>query len=745
MADPGVTTTYTINTTFAGTGTTNTYIDGGKVMFMIPHTLGNSALLTIKLTDNAAKEHNVTCSLEGDVWKKGYTVNYKITIGELAGDYYLAAENQELEHSNTAVSSTLNVHSYRNYSDYSSGTATPSTRPVNWEVVGYSADGTKFTATKPTWFTDFHGTLAGTGQEYVGGNPASAAFSVAAQEKTLSANHDNVLAANASPTSTVDLSTHYADGTDKTTDETANCYIVNRRGTYKFPLVYGNKTGNVAEADCFRDSQGQVISHQLIKDQQGIAGESVAADATEATLAKYLWESAGYTQAGFETIPATLRAVLLWQDVEGLVTEVTLASDYINFVVGKAVPGNAVIALQARKVHFEGTWAERTNVSVSDEEWETLWTWHIWMTDEVYQNDGSSDEKCYDTYYINGPTTNEKGDHIVQLKNSSDENVAKILPVNLGWVPDDMSFGKYEKRQVWVKLKQSEGTAEPVVLTIIQHARQDLVTGTGTNYQWGRPTAFPAFHTIGKSKREIYDIDGNKITSEFVMAQTTTSTNGADAIAQPMKVLQWETDKNADPSLDAKNAWFKVASSEYATAMWNASSKTVYDPCPPGFRVPPASIFAGFSKTGATVQSATGKLNMFGEALNLSNETMKNGDVNLGAYFFTKAVVDDTEANAHGRYDEVVYMPATGQWHGNKTLGTQMTDVSTHIDQANGIYWTSDYFDDDKTNACMLWITPSNTSTGTEDKPVIGFFNTEATKSSCYSSVRAIRPMMIEP
>ena len=100
----------------AGSGTTNTYIDHDSLFFMIPHTVTDAELqVTIEVkprykvdangvylkdasgnyipSDNAtpAVAHTLTCALAGDVWKKGYTVTYKLTVGEVADGYYLVA------------------------------------------------------------------------------------------------------------------------------------------------------------------------------------------------------------------------------------------------------------------------------------------------------------------------------------------------------------------------------------------------------------------------------------------------------------------------------------------------------------------------------------------------------------------------------------------------------------------------------------------------------------------------------
>lgn len=716
-------------------GTENVYIDGGKVLFMLPQTLPADATLQVTLTEDkgegVTKDHTISCIITDDVWKKGYTMNYKITVGELEEGYSLTAEaTKDIEHSDRAVSGSLDVHSYHLYSDYSTGGKIDAYRPVTWDVVGFCTDsvaGTPatWTTTQPTWLTDFRGIFT-SDNHYEGGQNTAAYYTVAAQEYERNTQHDVVLYDNLrTEASAWDLSKKNPDGTDKTT-ETANCYIVNRTGSYEFPLVYGNKSESdyTEEAGCFVDHTGATIAHRLIKDQMAAKTETnVIVENKSRKTTSYTWD------ASTNSTRQTLRAVLLWQDVEGLITSVGLANDKISFVVGQSTPGNAVIALQGRtetdyETSEDGThW---THASYTYGDWETLWTWHIWMTDEVYKNDGSENEQSYDTYYLNG-TTSGSGDHIPTIKNwgtnGSDGTSAQILPVNLGWVPDEMDFGLYKPRTVWVKIKQTSGNADPAIIQITQHARQKLYTGTGTCYQWGRPTALPSVRTVDGTLRKIYDIDGNDISSSFILAEVASA---GDAIKEPFKILRYSTAQ--------QDSWFNIGGKEYVNAMWNSSTKTVYDPCPPGFRVPPVSIFTGFSKTGETVQATAGQLNMWPETQDANGITQKSGERSKGGYFYCTP-------NETKRYGNMVYMPATGEFHGNKDPNTPLSNYQ--LNNINGIFWTSDYLKDATSKACFLWITPEQSfSAGTSDKPVIGFFDT-SNKKNYYGSVRQIRPMKI--
>ncbi len=728
---------YSIKTNFAGGS--GTYIDNNQVFFVLPQTVGSGVKLNITLTDTHTgdKSHTLSCSLQGDVWKKGYTVNYMITIGEVEQGYYFTAEvaGQEVEHSNSISNGSFVLHSYRNFKDYSTGTDVDSHHAANWSVSGYSTTGVEkpnsYVIDKPTelgWLRSVDGATTGTEGVYAGGDNATVNFSLNPQEYTKEANHENVIGLNSNThADNLDLSRFDPNGTSVST-ETANCYIVNRKGSYTFPLVYGNKTDNGTENACFKDHTGATIAYKFIADQMTNKGETANVDGTHS---RYSWNSATIKE---KNIDVCVRGVLIWQDVAGLINGVsaTTSNNKMSFNVNASKPGNAVIALQARKVTYTGTWESLTEGSENTYgEWETLWTWHIWMTDEVFANNGGS----YDSQYLDHDGAATPHNHIITLKHTDNSDVANILPVNLGWVPDEAEFGFYSKREGWVELKQV-GSNNTIHIKITQHARQPLVTGTGTFYQWGRPTAFPAVRDVAGTARTIYDIENNDISANFELAA---ATNAGDAISKPFYVLQGTP--RGDPN-GAQDSWFDVTDAAYDNAMWSTASKTVYDPCPRGFRMPAASIFYGFTQEKTTVVNEKYKLNMYSEV-----DGQKNGERQKGGYFYVKEYKDATTPS---RYDQMVYMPATGQFHGNKTIGNKLNAASgSQLDNANGIYWTADYFDTGgevaekaKRQGCGLWITPeqSNNVTGTTEKPIFGFFNASDHKMDYYGTLKAIRP-----
>lgn len=720
----------------------NTYIDGQQVMFMIPHTVTEDAKLEVVIeaipkytytetgrteyTGDDSQEHTLKCSLTGDVWKKGYTVTYKLTIGEVEDGYYLVAESPAAhEHSDSPITGTFPVHSYHSYWDYNAGSENK-THAVNWKVAAFSLDGENFeditsfnssgkpeNSNWPTWLS-VTGTNSGTSNVYTGGDGSLANYTISGQSYTKSGKHSEILGRN---------SVTLASDKDLSEEKgTANCYIVNKQGSYKFPLVYGNKSADGAESLCFVDHLGTTISFKDIENQIKAHNpdDYEPIDETHRKRATYTW----YAVSGGSQ---TIRSAIVWQDVSGLITSPTITTEAIGFTVSQSKPGNAVLALQGRKETIyqkkDGvTWVLDTSQGTNGyeySEWETFWTWHIWMTDEVYPNAGTVNGVSDNQQFLN---YNAGGDHIVSIQNY-DGSTNTILPVNLGWVPDKDEFGYYSHREVWVKLEQTEkkdgGTAATTVVKIEQHARQPLITGTSTIYQWGRPTALPMVATSSNVKRTIYDGSGNDITDQFAIA---TVAAPGDAITKTTSILRYN---DYD---DGNSTWFDYTEN---TPQYWSTTKTVYDPCPPGFYVPQVSIFTGLSRTGGDSENGTG-LNMY-QTVTDDIGTHTDGSTSAGGYFYTTKYTDDATLKANRYTYEQVYFPVTKEWQGDVDAGTSMFDAKTN--NGFGFYWCSDWANEKNKKDVLLWIAPSWTYEGSSDKPAIQFG-----RNLKYSSAQPIRP-----
>jgi len=726
--------TYTMNpfkTITAWNEGENVYVND-SVLFLLPQTLTASQKLRVTLAhkNDLTSEHIVSADLTGDTWQPGYTVTYKITIGELKSDYYLVVQKNDAEYStsggksipvdnstenetqytqgsvsydqNTVAGSSgsFTVHSFCNYKDYSSTSVGQNKHTgVNWEVLGFAdtndddyetATYTLDNAHAIAWLTSFTGwDGSGSATEQ---SVTDLSYTMAAQAAVHEGNHQTILAGNTpvgSATGTdvdgsyFNLSTNLPNGGssngDKMTgytgkDQTnasynsANSYIVNAPGSYKFPLVYGNSRQGgstvITNPDgIFKDHIGNAIAHANILEQVNSVSPDKTDVSTELTSSE---TSAGIKKKIKETrytyglhTASDITCGLVWQDVTDLFSGVNFhvsptraTIGFISFTVGNTPqPGNCLIALYGKKSletvyrayddddctsehSGDGYPTTATYGDTAGAENEILWVWHIWCTDEIYPNANPSTEDVYYPQYA-------AGSKVVTLTHH--DATSRILPVNLGWVPEVMAWKKYEPREIWAKIAQVAPNADPtqnevIYLKLRQEARQDLVTGTSMVYQWGRPTPLdPKILLPGKP---------DALTSQTAAAV-------ADFLKYPDKKLAYGG--------DAAN-WWNTTAGDYA--FWGSGTKTLYDPCPVGYQLPSAALFKAFSMTPDTDPTSGFDLNMWDG----------NGISASGGYFYATAHTALTDAD---RYGPMVYMPVTGCW-----VGTSRQHDDT------GYFWT---------------------------------------------------------
>lgn len=718
---------YTINTNHTPSvyeGTENTYIDNQQVLFLLPHTLTSKATLRVTLTDSEFRKHTLTCSLEGDIWHPGYTVTYAITIGEVANDYYLYVDgqNEETVHSEGSTddsaqtestiltTGSFNIHSYRSFFDYSSSEDGKTNQPhyaADWQVTGFSPTGAagSYHAANytddagntiyayPTWLNSITGWEGGSS-----GSPkpieldddvvASALTYVFKAQETVfgTLSHSAILKQNTA-----------ASSLNLASSESANCYIVNAPGTYTFPPYYGNsKDKDLSGNTLFLDHKGWLIKNPSVL--QGISTEHAGLDVDSAIVQAVLSEtektdgktytativSEDYIYNNKTTTPYDTRVAIIWQDTPNNVISLTPYTNVgnIQFAVNQnnMTPCNVIIGLygkptmtkQTLKLKEDGVELEGTRDytipagSRTTGAEELLWTWHIWVTDEVYPNvakvtkdDGIKKYATDPSVDLAYPSYNTKNNSkIPELENASHAK-KNIMPVNLGWVPASDTWNVYEPREVWIEVQQVDennaGGHNTIHLKIRQEAKPDLIEGWSTMYQWGRPTALPLpLTTSSNTLRPLYNSAGGVITDDYFeglvkYTNTTLANSIRDAIAQPLRLMY----SSSDVGLDGSKAY------------WSTTSKTIYDPCPPGFQMPALTIFTGLSKTGTDTKDVGG-LNMYPTW----------GESGKGGYMYT--TYHSAFEESFNRYQSVVYFPASAVYKNN----------GEHNTSSSGYYWT---------------------------------------------------------
>ena len=202
----------------------------------------------------------------------------------------------------------------------------------------------------------------------------------------------------------------------------------------------------------------------------------------------------------------SVSAELLWQDVKGLINEVSFDAKTKTILVSVAnLSGNAVVATR-------------------DAQGEINWSWHIWAADY-----------------------NPKADAL-QVQND----------VNA--------------KMKWVYMNRDLGA------TTDDWKTMDFM---GLYYQWGRKDPFPrlASHETFEA-RPVYDMDGNETRIDYAFVQTTD--NLKNAIQNPMTFYGNENNNVGD--------WYTTTLTTHNNALWGGSDdthhKTIYDPCPAGWRIP---------------------------------------------------------------------------------------------------------------------------------------------------------------
>ena len=122
----------------------------------------------------------------------------------------------------------------------------------------------------------------------------------------------------------------------------------------------------------------------------------------------------------------------------------------------------------------------------------------------------------------------------------------------------------------------------------------EVLRSYGLYYQWGRKDPFVGPQAWNSSvQRAIFNSLGRNSTYEFVTSTVETGTVEY-AVSHPATFIAGNEDNGFD--------W---QYSGHITNLWNSEtgSKTIYDPCPVGWRVAPPEIWEGFTTTGGATSN----------------------------------------------------------------------------------------------------------------------------------------------
>ena len=254
-------------------------------------------------------------------------------------------------------------------------------------------------------------------------------------------------------------------------------------------------------------------------------------------------------------------AKIVWSDEKDLVTSPTIAhvggDGYLDFEVKQSdiKSGNAVVA-----VTKGGT---------------VVWSWHLWFAPKSALNKIE--------------VTNHQG-----VKYNFTEET-------LGWKPKGEVTTYNAPRTVKVKVEQTianGGTKQFTVINITQN-NGGKKEGIATLYQFGRKDALPGTDTFYPTNSYSFD-------------NTTGGRSLGYAIQHPENMFIYA--QTGTYYYDWCNAtYYNLWSADNTTTGFNDNAvvKTVYDPCPVGFKMPASNAFTGFTSNGQ-YQSGAANINADG-------------------------------------------------------------------------------------------------------------------------------------
>ncbi|EGQ19277.1 hypothetical protein [Prevotella pallens] len=423
---------------------------------------------------------------------------------------------------------------------------------IAWKVVGYSVDGgTTYTPNKPAWMT------ALSKESGNGGTAAETGTATLTKDITDLLKLRNEGLKNAptvgSASAPYDLSLHDHNG-NVTARNTANSYLISAPGHYRIPLVYGNAIKNGAT-----NSSSYISSAPPTMYGSADVILHNFKDYLEHDITNPWIEKSNAANAGINA------AKIVWADEKDLVHLPTspIAHDangdaYLDFEVKQSdiKRGNAVIAVT------KGV---------------AVWSWHLWF----------APKDALSTIAV----TNYQG------------KIYNFTKENLGWKPTVWSGSTYDKpRTVKVKVEQAianGGVKQVTVINITQNPG-GKEEGICTHYQYGRKDAFPGM-------------------DETQLPQGSINKNAGDNMSIANGI------QNPQDFYTAGSSWYNNPPAGYSYYnLWSANNtsigynddaviKTVYDPCPVGFKMPASNAFTGFTSDGQ-YQGTAANINANGTA-----------------------------------------------------------------------------------------------------------------------------------
>lgn len=264
-------------------------------------------------------------------------------------------------------------------------------------------------------------------------------------------------------------------------------------------------------------------------------------------------------------------AEVVWADAANLVSSLSIAHD----------SGDTFLDFEVKASDIQSG-----NAVVAVKKGSTVvWSWHLWF----------APKDALDKI----PVTNHQG------------VVYNFTKEALGWKPTQWSSTTYTSaRTVKVKVEQT-GSKQITVINITQNPG-NVKKGATTHYQFGRKDALPG-------------VDASDLAANSHFTHNAGDMTIMNNIQNPDKFYLNHLSAN-------HYGYYNLWSADNTTTGYNDNPvvKTVYDPCPAGFKMPASNAFTGFTTTGQDTHTQS-ELNVDGIS---DGQTFQN---NFGYNFWTNS------------------------------------------------------------------------------------------------------------
>ena len=258
---------------------------------------------------------------------------------------------------------------------------------------------------------------------------------------------------------------------------------------------------------------------------------------------------------------------------------------------------------------------------------------------------------------------------------------------------------------IWVSAEDATAVSMPYTYTPAEGAPQPfefmdrnlgaLTSELGTDavngcfYQWGRKDPFPGSTYAGTIK-DIYGANGE--VTEIASAAPEVANNIENAIQNPTTRYGFTTSNNGNYSW-ITNSWSEIGM-DAVKDLWGGvtKKKTIYDPCPAGYRVPQSAAWYFWSDANVSKEKvfdsadATANANQMGKKVTIGEQSFYfplQGEVNQGASF--------KEGYKKSGYGGGATWPNGKQWHsqfdGSSNSSSYFRAYSTNVSPSSTSYY----------------------------------------------------------